>query len=90
MESYINIRHIQLLVDVMLYTGSISSISRYGVHKNQSGVLTKCSFEESLDQILKAGVYCEKELINGVSGAIICGKVSNIGTGLCDLIYNSK
>lgn len=86
-DSYINIRHIQLLVDVMLYTGSISSISRYGVHKNQSGALTKCSFEESLDQFLKAGIYGEDEDINGVSGAIICGKISNIGSGLCDLLY---
>jgi DNA-directed RNA polymerase beta' subunit len=88
-DTFINLRHVQLLVDVMLYTGSISSISRYGVHKNQSGALTKCSFEESLEQILKAGIYGEKELINGVSGAIICGKVSNIGTGACDLIYKN-
>jgi DNA-directed RNA polymerase II subunit RPB1 len=89
-DSYINLRHIQLLVDVMLYTGTISSISRYGVHKNQSGALTKCSFEESLDQILKAGIYGENEHITGVSGAIICGKVSAIGTGLCDLVYKSS
>jgi DNA-directed RNA polymerase beta' subunit len=89
-DSYINLRHIQLLVDVMLYTGTISSISRYGVHKNQSGALTKCSFEESLDQILKAGIYGETENISGVSGAIICGKVSNVGTGLCDLIYSPE
>ena len=88
-DSYINLRHIQLLVDVMLYTGSISSISRYGVHKNQSGALTKCSFEESLDQFLKAGMYGEDEDINGVSGAIICGKVSNIGSGLRDLVYQT-
>jgi len=89
-DTFINNRHVQLLVDVMLYTGSISSISRYGVHKNQSGALTKCSFEESLDQILKAGIYGEREMINGVSGAIICGKISNIGTGLCDLIYKEQ
>lgn len=87
-ESFINLRHIQLLVDVMLFTGDISSISRYGVHKNQSGALTKCSFEESMDQILKAGIYGENEQINGVSGAIITGKMSNIGTGLCDLLYD--
>lgn len=90
MDSYINRRHIQLLVDVMLYTGTISSISRYGVHKNQSGALSKCSFEESLDQFLSAGIYGEKEHIDGVSGAIICGKLSNAGTGLCDLVYNEK
>jgi DNA-directed RNA polymerase II subunit RPB1 len=88
-ESYINVRHIQLLVDIMLFTGTISSISRYGVHTNQSGVLTKCTFEESLDQMLKAGIYCETDPITGVSGSIICGKVSKIGTGLCDLVYNS-
>lgn len=86
-ESYINLRHVQLLVDVMLYTGSISSISRYGVHRNQAGVLTMCSFEESLDQLMKAGIYGEKELIKGVSGAIICGKINPSGTGLCDVLF---
>lgn len=89
-DSYINSRHIELLVDVMLFTGTISSISRYGVHKNQSGALSKCSFEESLDQILKAGIYGEKEHIIGVSGAIICGKLSNVGTGMCDLMYDDS
>jgi DNA-directed RNA polymerase II subunit RPB1 len=87
-DSYINIRHICLLVDTMLYTGMISSISRYGVHRNQSGALTKSSFEESLDHFLKAGIFAEDEETNGVSAAIMCGKVSNIGTGLCDLLYN--
>ncbi len=87
-ESFINSRHIELLVDVMLYTGDIASISRYGVHKNQSGALTKCSFEESLDQILKAGIHGEDEQIRGVSGAIITGKRSHMGSGLCDLLYH--
>jgi DNA-directed RNA polymerase beta' subunit len=88
-DSYINIRHIQSIVDCMLYRGSISSISRYGVHQNESGALSKCSFEETLEQFLKAGLYGERERINGVSGAIICGKVSNAGTGLCELVYNN-
>lgn len=88
-DSYINVRHVELLVDVMLYTGTISSISRYGVHRNQSGPLTKCSFEESVFQFLKAGIYGEIEDITGVSSAIICGKISNVGTGLIDLVYNN-
>lgn len=89
-ESYVNKRHIQLLVDIMLYTGSISSISRYGVHRNQAGALTKCSFEESLDQMLDAGTYGEVDNLTGVSSAIICGKVSNIGSGMCDILYNDQ
>jgi DNA-directed RNA polymerase beta' subunit len=87
-ETYINVRHIYLLIDIMLFTGTISSISRYGVHRNQSGPMSRSSFEESLDNFLKAGLYGEVESTNGVSAAIICGKPSNIGTGLCDLVYN--
>jgi DNA-directed RNA polymerase beta' subunit len=87
-DAYIHHRHVQLLVDVMLYTGNISSISRYGVHRSQASVLTTCSFEECLDQFTKAGFYGEKEMVKGVSGAIICGKMSHTGTGLCDLLYS--
>lgn len=87
-DSCINTRHVELLVDVMLYTGNILSISRYGVQRDQSGVLTKCSFEESLDHLLKASVYGEVENMNGISSCIIAGTVSKAGTGICDLIYN--
>ena len=89
-DTYINARHITLLVDIMLFTGTISSISRYGVHRNQSGPISRSSFEESLDNFVKAGLYGENESTSGVSAAIICGKPSNIGTGLCELIYNPK
>jgi hypothetical protein len=89
-DSYINQRHVELLVDVMLHSGTITSISRYGMSRIQSGALSTCSFEESLDQILKAGLYGEDDTLKGVSGSIICGKISNAGTGLCDLIYSSK
>ena len=87
-DSYMNIRHIQLLVDIMTFTGNITSISRYGVQRNQSGPLTKASFEETLDNFLKAGMYGDLETTNGVSASIICGKPSRIGTGICDLLYS--
>jgi len=89
-DSYINKCHIELLVDTMIYTGVITSISRYGVHKHQVGPLTKASFEESLDNFLKAGAYCEVEDTKGVSAAVMCGKPSSIGSGLCQLIFNDK
>jgi DNA-directed RNA polymerase subunit A" len=86
-DAYISPRNINLLVDVMMYTGSISSISRYGVHRNQSSVLTKSSFEESLDQFLTAALYGDVDSTAGVSSSIICGKQSKAGTGLCELMY---
>lgn len=87
-DAYISSRNIDLLVDVMMYTGNISSISRYGVHRNQSSVLTKSSFEESLDQFLISALYGDVDTTIGVSSSIICGKQSKAGTGLCDLLYN--
>lgn len=89
-DTYINKRHVELLVDVMTYNGTIMSVSRYGIQSDQFSVLAKCSFEESLEQIIKAGMNGEVENTSGVSASIICGKLSNIGTGLIDLLYSPK
>lgn len=83
--TFINPSHILLLVDMMTYQGSINSISRYGMKKEQMGVLSRSSFEESLDQFCNAGYYAEKEPINAVSANIMCGKRSKIGSGLSTL-----
>ena len=86
-DSYINKQHVDLLVDIMLYSGGIKPISRYGVQRSQSGPLTNSSFEKSLDHFLQAGIYGDFETTNGISSAIMCGKPSITGTGLCDLVY---
>lgn len=89
--TFINGCHIELLVDIMTFSGSIISISRYGMKNDQFGALAKASFEESLDNFLKAGFFSETETTQDVSASIICGKRPNIGTGLCDVlldIYN--
>jgi hypothetical protein len=86
--TYINVCHVMLLVDIMTFSGTISSVSRYGIKRAQAGPLAKASFEESLDNFLKAGVFGDVETTNGVSASIMCGKRSKIGTGLCDLLYH--
>lgn len=83
--AYINPCHVTLLVDIMTFSGTIVSISRYGMKNDQFGALAKASFEESLDNFLKAAFFSEKERTTDISASIICGKRSNIGTGLCDL-----
>lgn len=88
-DSYIDPRHIQLLVDSMLYTGNILSISRYGMEKEQFGTLTKASFEQSMKHFINASVYNEIDDVNGVSSSIICGNPVKIGTGFCDLLYKN-
>lgn len=86
--TFINRCHILLLVDMMTFHGSINSISRYGMKKEQIGVLSRSSFEESLDHFANAAFYSEKEPVQAVSASIMCGKRSNIGSGLCKLIMD--
>lgn len=83
--TFINDAHINLLVDIMTHQGTINSISRYGMKKEQTGVLTRSSFEESLEQFCKAGYTAEREPIQAVSASIMCGKRSHMGTGICTL-----
>lgn len=86
--TFINPAHILLLVDVMTFQGNITSVSRYGMKKEQMGVLSRASFEESLDQFCNAGFYSEKDFIKSVSANIMCGKRSSIGSGLCNLMMD--
>ena len=86
----INRCHIQLLAEKMTYTGTIASISRYTMRNEECGPMSKASFEESMDNFLKAGAYGQIETTNGVSASIICGKRAMIGTGICDLMINVK
>ena len=88
--SGINKCHIQLLSEKMTYTGSISSISRYTMRNEECGPMGKASFEETMDNFLKAGAYGQKEATRGVSASIICGKRANIGTGVCELMMDVK
>jgi DNA-directed RNA polymerase beta' subunit len=81
----INECHAMLLVDRMTCSGTITSISRYTMRKAESGPFGQASFEETLDNFLKAGVYGQSEPTRGVSASIICGKRAPIGSGICDI-----
>jgi DNA-directed RNA polymerase beta' subunit len=86
----INLCHVMLLVDKMTNGGSIASISRYTMRREDTGVLARSSFEETLDNLLGAGVYGQHDPTRGVSASIICGKRAKIGTGLCDVSVDLK
>jgi DNA-directed RNA polymerase II subunit RPB1 len=83
--SFVNSSHVELLVDIMTYTGTIISISRYGQKKVGCGPMAKASFEESLENFLKAGLNGEKENTDGISASIMLGKMPKTGTGVFDM-----
>jgi DNA-directed RNA polymerase beta' subunit len=86
----INTCHVAVLVDKMTFLGTITSISRYAMRADESGPLGKASFEETLDNFLKAGVFGQQEPTRGVSASIICGKRAPVGTGMCELTMDVK
>lgn len=81
----INTCHAMILVDRMTHSGTISSITRYTMKKEESGPFGKASFEETMDNFLNAAQEGDKEPTNGVSASIICGKRALIGTGMIKL-----
>jgi DNA-directed RNA polymerase II subunit RPB1 len=49
--SYVNHRHMALLVDIMCQRGLLMAITRHGINRNDTGALMRCSFEETVEII---------------------------------------
>ena len=86
--SYVDYRHTSLLVDTMTYKGMLMSITRHGINRTETGVLMRCSFEETLNIITDASLYGERDNLLGITENILVGKHSKIGTGLIDILID--
>jgi len=84
--SYVNYRHLSVLVDTMTYKGNLMAITRHGINRTETGVLMRCSFEETINIITEAAIHAEDDHLNGVTENIIMGKVAKIGTGIVDIL----
>jgi DNA-directed RNA polymerase beta' subunit len=78
--------HITLLADRMTVSGRLRSISRYTRKHENSSVLSKATFEETLSGFLRSAVMHEVDTVNGSSASIICGRLPKVGTGMNDLL----
>lgn len=85
---YVNYRHIALLVDTMTNKGYLLSIDRHGINRADIGPFAKCSFEETTDMLIKAGIFAEVDKINGVSANIMLGQIPPAGTGDTDILID--
>lgn len=85
---YVNYRHIALLVDTMTNKGYLLSIDRHGINRADIGPFAKCSFEETTDMLIKAGIFSEVDKINGVSANIMLGQIAPAGTGDTEILID--
>ena len=86
----VNYRHIGLLADFMTNKGYIMPIDRHGINRGNAGPLAKSSFEETIDQLLHAGVYGKIDNMDGVSANIMMGQIAPAGTGFPQFLLDEK
>jgi len=88
--SFINYRHLALLVDQMTYYGIVLSIDRNGINQYDIGPLARATFEETNKQFVNAATFGEIDYLTSVKSNIMLGKVGNYGTGSFDIHYNNN
>jgi len=89
-DTYVNKRHTELLADVMTFRGKLTPINRQGINSGDSGPLAKCSFEDTTDQLLKAGLFADVDTLKGVSANIMVGQTVPCGTGFYDILLDEE
>ena len=79
--SYVNHRHLALLVDVMTARGHLMAITRHGINRANTGALMRCSFEETVEILLEAAAVGELDDCRGISENVMLGQLAPLGTG---------
>ena len=74
----------------MTNKGYLTAINRQGINRGDTGPLAKCSFEDTTDQLIKAGIFGDKDKLNGVSSNIMMGQTIKAGTGMCDILLDEQ
>ena len=88
--SYVNHRHLALLVDVMTYRGSIAAVTRHGINRADTGALMRCSFEETVEILLEAAAVGELDDCRGISENVMLGQLAPMGTGHFEVQLDPK
>jgi len=85
----VNYHHISLLVDVITHGGSLISIDRHGINRQDTDPLSRASFEKTMEQFINAAAFNETDKLKSVSSRIIIGRMINGGTGYCHLMMDN-
>lgn len=76
MSRHTSCRHLAILCDVMTCRGHLMAITRHGINRTDSSPLAQCSFEETVDILLRAAMYAEKDRMT-VRGSLLSAATSS-------------
>jgi DNA-directed RNA polymerase II subunit RPB1 len=88
--SYVNHRHLALLVDVMCTRGFLMAITRHGINRADTGALMRCSFEETVEILLDAAAAGEIDDCRGISENVMLGQLAPLGTGEMEVYVDQE
>ncbi len=74
-------RHIMLVADIMCMDGEVKQIGRHGIAGEKESVLSRASFEVTVNHLLDAAVSHEYDELSGVTENVIVGQPIQLGTG---------
>lgn len=78
--TYINPRHITILVDAMTRTGTITSVTQYGINRDV-GPIAKGMFEKCTENFAISSMFGETDTMQGAAANIMFGKLVKNGVG---------
>jgi hypothetical protein len=85
-KSYIDPRHIILMVDYQTYQGRLVPATYAGVQSQPIGALSKATFEKPLDIFKKRAPFGIVEEVSSVSAAVSLGSPIPLGTGKVEIL----
>ncbi|KAI9709686.1 MAG: DNA-directed RNA polymerase II subunit RPB1 [Bogoriella megaspora] len=88
--SYVNHRHMAVLVDVMTARGSLMAVTRHGINRADTGALMRCSFEETVEILLDAASLGELDDCRGISENVMLGQLAPMGTGEHEVLVDQN
>jgi hypothetical protein len=75
----------------MTHRGVIMKIERHGINRSgERGPIAKATFEESLEILVKASTFGEKDKMGGVSANIMFGQLPKVGTNAFELLFDES
>ncbi|CAF1305135.1 unnamed protein product [Rotaria sordida] len=84
----LDVRHVMLLANLMIYKGEILGMTRNGLAKMKESVLMLASFECTIDRLYDAAYHKQKDTVCGEWECIIMGISIRIGAKIFQLLYN--
>ena len=74
-------RHIMLVADIMCMDGEVKQIGRHGIAGEKESVLSRASFEVTVNHLLDAAIAHEFDELSGVTENVIVGQPIQLGIG---------